>query len=467
GEVKLYSGAMLAAGAATTGTHLVANPDTALISVSGLIPVTTVNGSAIATIGVVGQSVSGSTIAAGTTVSSMTNSTTVALSLPATGSATITAVLGPAVVTLKTTKGKTAATISNVLSVDGLIVGQSVAGSNSVIVTTTSGSKMVNVSSVAGLTVGEPVTGLNIPGNTTISAIGVGTITLSAAATGSGTVIADFDPVASNSIISALGSSVGGITIKLSANIKSTGSNNIFAAGFMPEAATYKSGLYVAAGDLTGSGDIDIVTSRSSTVPNVEVFEVNNLLLGDDIPDVAFNPYTTKFLTGAQIAVGDVDGNGVDQIVTAPGTGQSVQIKVFDYNTVLDDFDNNLAVTPERTFLGFESTFKNSVSLALGDADGDGTDEIMLGAGSGGTSRVRVLDGYGDLLEQFQAFTAGNTSAALRIAAVDVNGEAELFVGQGIVSKTHVIEGFDPLTGKLIDTFMETDPAMTDGIFLG
>ncbi len=111
-------------------------------------------------------------------------------------------------------------------------------------------------------------------------------------------------------------------------------------------------------------------------------------------------PYTAKekVTTGAVVAVGDVDGDGITDIVTAPGTGAAVTVKVF----------NGLTGDLEHSFLGFESTFKNSVSLTLGDVNGDGIADIMLGAGAGGKSRVRTFDTFGNLLSQFNAYTTGS-----------------------------------------------------------
>jgi hypothetical protein len=315
--------------------------------------------------------------------------------------------------------------------------------------------------------------------------VGANTVTISAAAIGDGPFFANFDPVASNTTVTAFKIVGQNITITLSNKVSSSGAaNTLIAAGFLPEGSTYKTGLYVAAGDLNGDGTTQIVTSRSTGVPNVQVFDAGNLLFGDYTPSAAFNPYTSKFTSGAQIAVGDVDGDGDDNIVTAPGTGQTVQVKIFNYASVLNDKANNIAVTPDRSFLGFASTFKGGVSLSVGDFDGatfNGSpiDDIALGAGSGGTSQVRIYDDFGDLLNQFKAYTTGNVNSALRTAAITnpTSGQAELFIAQANDGRTHLVEGysftdvsgtpFDTLSDLMVDSYLEMDPAMIDGVFLG
>jgi hypothetical protein len=411
GEVKVYDATELLA-AASTSTHLVTDPDAALLSDSGAESTgltTTLNSKTATTAGLAtGQSVTGPNVPAGTTINAINAAGTgITLSAKATATSTSTVTIGGLVMTLKTTKNSLAATVTSVTGLDGLVVGQSIVGSN--------------------LSSNTIISGLKIGAAHTI------TVTLSSAAIASGAF---------------------------------TDSN----AGFLPEGSAYKSGLYVSAGDLDGDGIPDIVTSRVTGVPMVRVFNgatfTPELSPIDGLP-IAFNPYTSKFTTGAQVAVGDVTGDGLADIVTVPGTGQTAQVKVFDFNTIDSDLDNGLAITPVNSFLGFESTFKKGESLALGDVNGDGTDEIMLGAGTNGTSRVRVLDDFGDLDKEFKAFTTGNTNAALQIAAADVNGSEELFVGQGIAGKTHLIKGFNPLSGVAVDSLLEADPSMIAGIFLG
>jgi hypothetical protein len=285
-------------------------------------------------------------------------------------------------------------------------------------------------------------------------------------------------------IKSFLLSATTGVTINLSAAANTSGTDTFSEAGLFPEGVAYTGGLYAAAGDLNGNNTgMQIVTSRASGVPNVQVFDLAKLQGGGDATaDAIFNPYTSKFTSGAQVAVGDVDGDGAADIVTVPGSGQTVQVEVFNYAGVHNNFANNLAVIAARSFVGFESKFKNSASLAVGDFDGPNVngdaDQIALGAGTGGTSRIRVFDEFGTLMApEFKAFTGSNSP--LRLAAItdsaDPNLRAILFASQVNVAKSHVIEGFKftpdgsglALDGGFVDTVVEGDAAMTDGVFLG
>ncbi len=416
-----------------------------LVSISSNpLPVQTSGGKKTATVLLAnGQAIDGPGLGLGTTITTVKSATVINLSAAATTTGTIIATIetdgfDPAVVvSLALTKGKSTATVTKIISVGGLSVGQFVMG-----------------------------------------------------ATVSGTI---------NSFAFAATPNNPSITMTLSGVASSSGSDSLAVAnvppGFFPEGASYTGGLYVGGGDLLGDGNIEIVTSRATGAPNVQVFDLfNDLENGVITPTVAFNPYKSNFNSGAQIAVGDVNGDGSADIVTVPGSGQTVQVEVFSYKNSINNFENNLNVVPEMSFLGFESKFKNGVSLTVGDfdgatlTDGNGThefDEIALGAGSGGLSRVRLFNEFGTMVApEFKAFTTGSVNSPLRIAAAEdpATLQATLWVAQSNVAKSHVAEGirFQDVLGagfgsanslsidaSFVDAIVEADPGMTDGLFLG
>jgi hypothetical protein len=241
-----------------------------------------------------------------------------------------------------------------------------------------------------------------------------------------------------------------------SQHLVSAPNSALIGAAFYSDGTSYKSGLYVAGGDVDGDGKVDVITSTQTGGGKIRVFTLSGSTWAQRR---SFTPYTSseKVTTGAVVAVADVDGDGRPDIVTAPGAGTAVIVKVFD----------GLTKTTLRKFNGFESSFKNGVSIAAADLDGDGLAEIMLGAGANGQSRVRVLNGFGKLQKEFKAFTTGNSKVPLRIAAHEVDGEIELFVAQSNDGRSREIRHFDPLTGQLVDSFLENDSTFAAGVNLG
>jgi hypothetical protein len=227
-------------------------------------------------------------------------------------------------------------------------------------------------------------------------------------------------------------------------------------ADFFPEGTTYTNGLYVAAGDFNGDGTPDIVTSRQRGTSMVREFFNGGGGAFSSTADFSFAPYPATFIHGAVVGAGDTNGDGVAEIVTAPGAGTAVLVRVFDALGVL-----------QKQFNGFETTFRNGASLAVGDVDGDGLADIVLGAGAGGRSRVRTFNATtGALKGEFQAYTTGNINAAVRIAAVDPDtiGLDQIYTAQALGGASHEIRLFDPLTFTLIDHLFETQPDFSGGL---
>ncbi len=141
-----------------------------------------------------------------------------------------------------------------------------------------------------------------------------------------------------------------------------------------------------------------------------------------------FFPYG-GFTGGVRIALGDVSGDGVADVVTGPGPGGGPNIEVFDGAT------GNLL----RSFIAYDADFTGGVFVAAGDFNADGFADVVVGPDSGGGPNVIVFDGksitggqpIATLYNAF-AFNPGFTGG-VRVAAGDVNGggHADLIVGAG------------------------------------
>ena len=76
---------------------------------------------------------------------------------------------------------------------------------------------------------------------------------------------------------------------------------------------------------------------------------------------------------------------------------------------------------------------QKGVSLALGDINGDGDPEIIVGSRASGTPRLRIYSPSGVLMMKFDGFLPGDYPNGINVAAGDVDGDNfdDIIVGAG------------------------------------
>jgi autotransporter-associated beta strand protein len=110
-----------------------------------------------------------------------------------------------------------------------------------------------------------------------------------------------------------------------------------------------------------------------------------------------FFAYTGNFQGGVHVATGDVTGDGVPDIVTAPGAGGGPVVRVWDGGSG----------AMIREFNAYDPSFRGSVSVALSRINQDFPNDIITGAGPGGGPHVQVFDGAtGAVVSSFFAYDA-------------------------------------------------------------
>ncbi|MEK7516456.1 MAG: S8 family serine peptidase [Patescibacteria group bacterium] len=174
--------------------------------------------------------------------------------------------------------------------------------------------------------------------------------------------------------------------------------------GFFAYAPSFRGGVSVAAGDIDGDGKDEIITGAGKDgSPEVRIFRSNGQLVK------SFLAYAPGFRGGIDVAVGDIDGDGTDEIVTAPGRGGGPHVRAFRGDgSVL------------QSFFAYDASVRAGVVVALGDLNGDGKDEIITGLQTGAPSEVRTFSGPGTLGAVFTAFPG---SFGVRLAADDLDGD--------------------------------------------
>jgi serralysin len=96
-------------------------------------------------------------------------------------------------------------------------------------------------------------------------------------------------------------------------------------ADFFAYAPAFAGGVFVAAGDLAGDGRAEIVTGPDAGGgPHVRAFTGTGADTG-----IGFLAYPGAFLGGVRVAVGQLDGVGPAEILTAAGPSGGPHVRSF------------------------------------------------------------------------------------------------------------------------------------------
>src|SRR5690606_21819777 len=115
------------------------------------------------------------------------------------------------------------------------------------------------------------------------------------------------------------------------------------------------------------------------------------------------NVFASSYQGGVRVAVGDVTGDGVDDIIAGGGNGTGGKVVVYDGLT----FEPLPGVLGGFSALG--RTYRGGVYVAAGDINSDGFYDVIVGAAAGSSNQVRIYSGAdGSLLNAFRAFPAGS-----------------------------------------------------------
>jgi hypothetical protein len=139
------------------------------------------------------------------------------------------------------------------------------------------------------------------------------------------------------------------------------------------------SGVQVAIGDVTGDGRKDLVVgSGAGAEPYVKVFDAATGAIVHN-----FLAYPVEFRGGVFVAAGDLNADGRADIVTGPNSGGGPLVRAF----------NGVTAAQLREFWAYETAFLGGVRVAAADLTGDGHAEIVTAPGAGRAPEVKVYHG--------------------------------------------------------------------------
>jgi hypothetical protein len=230
-------------------------------------------------------------------------------------------------------------------------------------------------------------------------------------------------------------------------------------AEFLAYDPGFTQGLFVAAGDVDGDGRADIVTGAGpGGGPHVKVTRRSDD--GSLAELQSFFAYDPAFRGGIGVAACDLDQDGFADIVTGAGPGGGPHVQVFSGGT-------GAVLT---SFLAYDPGLTSGIFVACGDVDGDGVPDIVTGVGPGGGPHVQAFSGRtGTVLASFFAYDPG-ARVGMRVAVgrVDGDGRAAIVTAPGAGGGPHV-KAFkrDPDSSVAeVASFFAYDAGFLGGVFV-
>mgnify|MGYP002780690700 CR=1 FL=1 len=191
-------------------------------------------------------------------------------------------------------------------------------------------------------------------------------------------------------------------------------------------------GARVAMADVTGDGVDDLVVGAGPGGPSTVVV-IDGRTQAEVARFLAFEP---TFTGGVYVAAGDIDGDGKAEVIVSPDQGGGPVVAIYRGSALATGAATELV----RYFGITDDSFRGGARPAVGDVNGDGTPDVVVSAGFLGGPRIQVWSGAvlatgtkpADSLANFFAFEDTLRNGCF-VSAGDVNGDgfADLIFGGG------------------------------------
>jgi hypothetical protein len=178
-------------------------------------------------------------------------------------------------------------------------------------------------------------------------------------------------------------------------------------SSFTIPTANLGGGASLTVADLGIDGQPEIIVGNGlGNEPRVHVLRQDGSEIG------SFLAYSADMGTGITVTACDINQDGTNEIITGTQYGGGPQIRLFD----------NIGTAIGTGFFAYNEAFRGGVNIACGDIDNDGINELITGAGPSGGPHVRIWifsNNEWNLENEFFAFAASDRRGIIPLVKKD------------------------------------------------
>jgi len=203
--------------------------------------------------------------------------------------------------------------------------------------------------------------------------------------------------------------------------------------------------------DLGGDNQKEILVSYGNIdKPIIKIFRNDGTLVNE------WQPYPGGFAGEIVVVGADLDNDGKDEIITAPGAGGGPHVKIWDGygNEKYDDF------------FALDNAYRQGIEIAAGDIDGDKTKEIIVSAIEGNKAVIKIFNCFGTQVYENIYFELENSFEPMKISTLDLGLDKveEIIAAQSSGNQPKIL--FLRRDGTVINQFLAYAPSFGGGVNL-
>ncbi|MBP9760729.1 MAG: hypothetical protein KBD15_00610 [Candidatus Magasanikbacteria bacterium] len=180
-----------------------------------------------------------------------------------------------------------------------------------------------------------------------------------------------------------------------------------------PYTANYRGELNITIADLDNDTwkEVIVAPGSGSNLP-IKIYQLNG-----DVIKTDWKPLGPLHAHGYHVAVGRFGQGDIPRLIVSSDTGGSSLVRIFD-----------LSLKQLTEWYAFDTSFRGGVSIAAGDVDGNGEDEIVVSPASGAKPWIKTMTLMGqEVFPQFLAYSAlGTPGIHVEVTDVDFDGKDDI-----------------------------------------